>query len=157
MRKRVRVAVVVGALAAAVGGAIIAEAQTGAAQAVQARKDLMRMNGRAIASMLPIMRNEQPWNQQTAIQAATSLRDDGTQIPTLFPPGSGPQAGIETGALPAIWERRTEFEALAGQLRQVGETLLAAAQANDEQAFRAGFPAAGRACGGCHTAFRAPQ
>src|SRR5262249_37654256 len=100
MRKSVRVAVVVGALAAVVGGAIIAEAQTNAAAAIAARKDLMRGQGRAVASLQPILRNEQPWNQQTVVAAMTSLQQSSAQIPSVFPEGSGQQAGVETRALP---------------------------------------------------------
>ena len=157
MRKSVRVAVVVGALVAAAGGAIIAEAQTGAAQAVAARKDVMRAQGRAVASLQPILRNEQPWNQQAAVAAMTTLQQTSAQIPALFPEGSGPQAGIETRALPAIWQNRQAFEAAASGLNTAATQLLQLAQANQEAAFRAAFPTIGQACGTCHTPFRAPQ
>jgi cytochrome c556 len=157
MRKRVRVAVVVGALAAVVGGAIIAEAQTPVAQAVTARKELMRSQGRAVASLQPILRNEQPWNQQVAVAAMTTLQQTSAQIAAVFPPGSGPQAGIETRALPAIWTNRPAFEAQATALNSAATAGLQAAQANNEAAFRAAVPAIGQVCGSCHTTYRAPQ
>jgi cytochrome c556 len=156
MRKSVGVAVVV-ALAAVACGAIIAEAQTGAAQAVTARKDLMRSQGRAVASLQPMLRNEQPWNQQTAVAAMTTLQQTSQQIPSVFPEGSGAGPGIETRALPAIWQNRQAFEATAASLNTAATQLLQLAQANQEAAFRAAFPAVGQACGACHTTFRAPQ
>lgn len=156
MRKGIGASLVAGALAAVVEIAIVAEAQTNVAEVVQERKNIGRTNGRALAAVQPILRNEQPWNQQTAIQAAALLRDNGARLPAVFPQGSGQQPGIETRALPAIWERRADFEAMARRLQQAGEELLAAAQADNEQAFRAGFPAVGPICNECHRMFRAP-
>ncbi len=157
MRKSVRVAIVAGALVAAGGISIIAEAQTNVAQVVQARKDLMRAQGRAVASMQPILRNEQPWNQQTAVAAMTALQQTSQQIPTVFPAGSGAQAGVETRALPVIWTNRQAFEAQATALNTAATQLLQLAQANQEAAFRAAFSSVGQVCGSCHTTFRAPQ
>jgi cytochrome c556 len=147
----------VGALAATVGGAIIAEAQTNVAQVVAARKDLMRGQGRAVASLQPILRNEQPWNQQAVVAAMTSLQQSSATIPSVFPEGSGAQAGVETRALPLIWQQRQAFEAQASALNTVAGQLLQLAQANQEAAFRAAFPGVGQICGSCHTTFRAPQ
>lgn len=157
MHKRVRLALVAGVLLATAGAAIVAEAQTNVAQVVQARKDLMRANGRALASIQPMMRNEQPWNAQTAAAAMTAVRDGARTVPSLFPAGSGPQAGIETRALPAIWEQRAAFEAQATAIANAADQLLTLAQANNEAGFRAGLSAVGQVCGSCHTAFRAPQ
>jgi cytochrome c556 len=87
----------------------------------------------------------------------TALRDAGPAIPGLFPQGTGPGPGVQTRALAAIWERRTDFDNSARNLGTVGGELLALAQANNEAGFRAAWGRAGQACGACHTPFRAPQ
>ncbi len=157
MHKNVRLALVAGILAVTAGVAIVAEAQTNVAQTVQARKDLMRGNGRSLASIQPMLRNEQPWNAQTAAAAMTAVRDGARTIPSLFPPGSGAQAGIETRALPAIWDQRAAFEAQATAIATAADQLVTLAQANNEAGFRAGMGAVTQVCGSCHTTFRAPQ
>lgn len=157
MHKKIRLAVVAGVMAAAAGAAIVAEAQTNVAQTVQARKDVMRGNGRALASIQPMLRNEQPWNAQTAAAAMTSVRDGMRSLPSLFPAGSGAQAGIETRALPAIWDQRAAFEAQVASIVTAADQLVTLAQAGNEAGFRAGMGAVTQVCGSCHTTFRAPQ
>jgi cytochrome c556 len=75
----------------------------------------------------------------------------------MFPRGSGTESGTKTAALPAIWEKAAEFAAAAKAQSDAAGTLLAAARANDEAAFKSGFGAMGRSCGGCHEGFRAKQ
>jgi len=156
MRKSVRVAVVVGALAAAVGGAIIAEAQTGARKRRRAQgRDALAGPRRGRAAADPA--------QRAAVEPADRGHGDDhpaadlSADPALFPEGSGAGPGIETRALPAIWQNRQAFEAAAAGLNTAAGQLLQLAQANQEAAFRAAFPSIGQACGTCHTPFRAPQ
>ena len=57
-----------------------------------------------------------------AIQALDTLQKNGTATPSLFPRGSGSEAGVKTAALPAIWEKWTEFQA-AAKLSEAAEVL----------------------------------
>jgi cytochrome c556 len=138
------------ALAALAGGIAIAEAQTNAAAAITARQDAMKAQGSAMRTLTPIVRGEQPWNQQAAVQALTTLNNT---IPAVFPQGSGPEAG-KTDALPAIWQNWADFQAKAKTLETESAKLLQLAQAGDEAGFKAQFPAIGRSCGGCHENYR---
>ena len=156
MELRFRACMAAGVFVAAAVASIVARAQPDVASLVQERREIGRENGRALAALQPVLRNERPWNQSDAIQAATVWRDNGARLLGVFPSGSGRQPGVETRALPAVWERRADFEAMAVRLQRAGEELLAAAQANNEQSFRAGFPAVGQICGDCHRVFRAP-
>jgi cytochrome c556 len=141
------------ALAALAGGIAIAQAQTGAAGAIDTRQQAMKANGGAMRALTPIVRGEQPWNQQTAVQAATTLNNTGKAIPSVFPQGSGPEAG-KTDALPAIWQNWSDFQTKAKALETESAKLLQLAQSGDEAGFKAQFPAVGRACGGCHETYR---
>jgi cytochrome c556 len=137
-----------------------AQAQSDIAQAVRVRQELMEENGRIMGRVLtPMMRaeNQQPWSQQTAVQAMTTIRDAAGRIPGLFPPGSGPQFGPDIYALPSIWERKAEFDAAAQRLGERAAALLALAEANNEAGFRQAFPTFFReACVSCHLQFGAP-
>jgi cytochrome c556 len=141
------------ALAALAGGVAIAEAQTGAAGAISTRQDAMKAQGGAMRALTPIVRGEQPWNQQAAVQAATTIHNTAAVIPSVFPQGSGPEAG-KTDALPAIWQNWSDFQAKAKNLETESAKLLQLAQSGDEAGFKAQFPAVGRACGGCHENYR---
>ena len=141
------------ALAALAGGIAIAEAQTGAADAIKTRQDAMKAQGGAMRTLTPIVRGEQPWNQQAAVQAATTIHNTSIAIPSVFPQGSGPDAG-KTDALPMIWQNWSDFQAKAKALETESTKLLQLAQAGDEAGFKAQFPAVGRSCGGCHETYR---
>jgi len=140
--------------------AIVAQAQGDIAQSVRARQALMEENTRLLSRVLgPMMRaeNPTPWNQQTVVEAMTTIRDGAARVPALFPPGSGPEAGIETYALPSIWQRKPEFDAFAQALNARASALLALAQANNEAGFRQGFATFYReTCVACHVPFGAP-
>jgi cytochrome c556 len=141
------------AIAALAGGIAIAEAQTNAAASITARQDAMKAQGGAMRTLTPIVRGEQPWSQQAAVQAATTLNNVSKAIPTVFPQGSGPEAG-KTDALPVIWQNFGDFQAKSKALETESAKLLQLAQAGDEAGFKAQFPAVGRTCGGCHETYR---
>lgn len=125
---------------------------------IEQRKAAMKANGGAMKALAPMANGSQPWNQATAVQALDTLSKNGGETTTkLFPQGSGQGAGVQTAALPAIWEKWADFQAAAKAQTDAANTLLALARANDEAGFKAGFGAMGRACGGCHEPFRAKQ
>jgi cytochrome c556 len=141
------------ALAVVAGVAAIAEAQTNAAASITARQEAMKANGGAMRALTPIVRGEQPWNQQTAVQAATTLANTAKAVPNAFPQGSGPDAG-KTDALPAIWQNWSDFQSKSKAFETESAKLLQLAQAGDEAGFKAQFPNVGRTCGGCHENYR---
>lgn len=147
---RVGLAVAVIALA---GAAAIAEAQTSAAQRIAQRQEMMKGNGHAMRTLNPMVKGEAPWNQQAAIQAATTLNNSAKMIPGAFPQGTGAEAG-KTDALPSIWQNWADFQAKAKTMEAESAKLLQLAQAGDEAGFKAQFPNVGRSCGGCHEHYR---
>ena len=150
---RIRFGLTAIALAALAGGIAIAQAQTSGAGAISARQDAMKAQGGAMRTLTPIVRGEQPWNQQAAVQAATTINNTSKAIPSVFPQGSGPEAG-KTDALPGIWQNWADFQSKAKALETESAKLLQLAQTGDEAGFKAQFPAVGRSCGGCHETYR---
>lgn len=141
------------AIAALAGAVAVAEAQTNAAASITARQEAMKANGGAMRTLTPMVRGEQPWNQQAAIQAAATLNNTSKAIPGAFPQGSGPEAG-KTDALPAVWQNWADFQTKSKALETESAKLLQLAQAGDEAGFKAQFPNVGRTCGGCHEGYR---
>jgi cytochrome c556 len=138
--------------ALAIGVAVTAQAQ-GAADTITKRQEAMKGQGAAMRTLTPMVRGEQPWNQQAAVQAATALNSTAKVIPAVFPAGTGPEAG-KTDALPAIWTNKADFDAKAKALEDASARLLQLAQAGDEAGAKAQFPRVGQSCGGCHETYR---
>ena len=71
-----------------------------------------------------------------------------------FPPGSGLEAGVETEALPVIWERRAEFDRLREELNRETVKLADVLASGDRDALAAQHRAVGMVCKQCHDAYR---
>jgi cytochrome c556 len=124
------------------GGARADDLQT----AVDTRRATMKDMGAQMKAIYADM-------QKRALQ----VQADAAKIPSLFPAGTS-NADLpadKTHALPAIWEQMDKFKADAANLEAEAGKLAAAAQAGDMAAFTAQFGATGKACGACHTDFRA--
>jgi cytochrome c556 len=81
-----------------------------------------------------------------------------TDIPSLFPAGTGPNdPGVtQTRALPDIWAKKDAFDAEAKRLGEVATALSAAVDAGDATATNAVLLNVGPTCKGCHDGFRKP-
>tara|TARA_B100000678_G_scaffold121700_1_gene101825 strand:+ start:8378 stop:8911 length:534 start_codon:yes stop_codon:yes gene_type:complete len=91
----------------------------------------------------------------TEIQAATArLTELSSAVGNWFPEGSGPSSGVETEALPAIWEQPAEFEAAITQLQTAVADIDGAAQSGDVAAVGGAVRGLGAACKNCHDSFR---
>lgn len=88
---------------------------------------------------------------------AGKMRALAADLPSWFPKGSGPEAGVPTRAKAEIWTDAEGFAAAAGGL--AGETvkLEQVAAAGDLDAIKAEGRATNGACGACHSKFRGPE
>ena len=115
-----------------------------AEQKVDARHALMEENGRVLRTAMRATGAE-------AEQAATTLLQNYLDLPALFPEGSN--VG-KSKALPQIWERFADFEAIAKSGQDAATAMLAAAKAGDADAYGAAARTLGGTCGQCHQQFR---
>ncbi|MDH3663345.1 MAG: cytochrome c, partial [Alphaproteobacteria bacterium] len=73
----------------------------------------------------------------------------------LFPEGSGYEADKKTNALPAIWERREDFEKAVKSLQDESAKMVTVAESGDAAALGQQVGALGRnGCSNCHDTFR---
>lgn len=81
--------------------------------------------------------------------------DDLTQQQRFwFPPGTGPEAEIETKARPKIWLAPEEFKKAQLAFSENAHKLVAAAQSGDVATIQAQWRELGKSCKGCHDKFR---
>jgi cytochrome c556 len=90
-----------------------------------------------------------------AIQAdAQQISQLAPQIPSWFPAGSGPEAGVKTGAKADIWAKPADFKAAAEGFAAEAAKFNTVAMGGDVNAIRAEYGELGKACKTCHQSFR---
>jgi len=75
------------------------------------------------------------------------------KIPSLFPPGTGPDVG-KTGAKPEIWQNPQDFTAKAADFQKVARAFGTAAAGSDVNAIKSSFASLGDSCKACHDKYR---
>lgn len=150
-RTLVKVTLLAG-LVASVAGA--AWAQT-AAEAIAQRQAGFKAIGAATGEVKKVL--DASGDLTTVAGKAGEISAFAKRMPALFPMASGPESGITTRALPAIWQNKADFDAIAGSLVREADKLMAALQANDKAVATAAFAATTAQCGACHRPYRAPQ
>lgn len=152
-RVTARVSVVVGGLALLLAGSAVSQAQmkVGSGDLVADRQRLMKLNGASARDMNDKLKAGQI--EAIAVNAET-IAINAQHIPSLFPPGS---MSDKSNAKPEIWEKQSEFEAVAKTLQAKAEEIRDAARAKDQPKVEALMKDFGRTtCGTCHTTFRKP-
>ena len=74
-------------------------------------------------------------------------------IPSLFPPGTGPDVG-KTDAKAEIWQKPQDFMAKSTAFTAAARAFNTAAQGSNLAAIRAAHGAMGKTCKGCHDLYR---
>lgn len=144
------------AAAAALTVATAVAAQPRAAATIQARQAHYKQMSAAMKAINDELRGSSP--------SAASLRPHTRLVARLapqllrwFPRGTGPEAGVRTRALPAIWSNHDGFTRAGAVLVVAARSLDSAAGRGDIAAVRAALPRVRGACSGCHDDFRAPD
>ena len=119
---------------------------------IAARKALMKANGQHAAALSKMVKGEDPFDAAKVDAAFAHWADTASKLPNLFPDNS--KTG-ETRALPAIWEKRADFNAMIARFaKDVADNR---DKAKTLDGLKAVFPVIGKDCGDCHQANRRPQ
>lgn len=127
-----------------------------AADSVKARQQHFKELGGAAKAIGDQFKSGSPDAAIVKAQAA-KLSQLAATLPTWFPAGTGPEAGVKTRALPVIWTDGPGFSAAAKNLAVETAKLNALASAGDVAGAGAQMQAVGAACGGCHKKYRGPE
>jgi cytochrome c556 len=143
------------AAAALAGGAALAQEASPGGKAVLARQAHMKELGKAFGGTGAELRKEAP--DKAAIAAgAAQTKTLAAALPTWFPKGSGPEAGVKTAAKAEIWSDAAGFDAAAARVQAEVTKLADAAAVGDLEAIKAQARATGAACNACHEKYRLP-
>lgn len=139
------------AIIVSLAGASIAFAQD---NPIEKRQKIMGTFGDAMKVVVPMVKGEKDYDAAAAAQAMTNISTTIEEFVTLFPEGS--ETGNNTEALPAIWEKKADFESWAPKLKEdAAKTAEAASGGLDS--FRTAFAEVGKDCQGCHEDYRAKK
>jgi cytochrome c556 len=86
-------------------------------------------------------------------QASGRMHELAAQLPSWFPPGSGPESGAPTHAKPEIWQNPADFRRRQLALLAAVSQLDAAARAGELTKVRTARSETSEACRGCHETY----
>jgi cytochrome c556 len=143
-------AIVAAGVALGAAGAAWALDAAGVEQAREAHFKEIGRNFKAVRDEL-----KKPAPDLAVVRAAARQIDElAPQLPTWFPAGSGPQAGIKTEAKAEIWAKPEDFHAKAQDLALRAKAFDGAAAKGDLGAVTQAQAELGQACKACHEEFR---
>lgn len=120
---------------------------------IEARQGQLKKLGQAFKAISDQSKAGEP--DLAAIQAAAaSAVAETASMKDWFPEGTGPDSGVETDALPAIWESPEDFDAKIDDFMAAAGELKLATDGGDMDAIIAAFRATGGTCKACHDKYR---
>jgi cytochrome c556 len=147
----VRTVIAIASVVAVTATAVMGQASV--SPAIKQRQDLMKGQGAALKEPGAMMKGDLPFDLTKVKASLTSLQESAKKAPGLFPDDS--KTGGETAALPAIWEKKSDFNARFTKLGT--DAAAAAGTIKDEATFKAEWPKVTTNCGGCHKEYRKPK
>ncbi|PLK26300.1 cytochrome c [Novosphingobium sp. TH158] len=133
----------------------------GAASVVAAPKDTIaarQANFKLIGKSFKGINDEvrKPAGDINAVRGhANALAQAASKVGGHFPRGTGPEAGVKTSALPAIWQKQADFKGWTAKLVDASNKMNAAARSGNMAQVKAAIPGVGSTCKGCHDSFKA--
>jgi cytochrome c556 len=137
----------------AVAVALFIGAGAGLAQTpdpIAARKEIFKSFGAAAREPGQMLRGEAAFDLAKAQNLLKTLAEGAPKVAVLFPESS--KTG-DTKALPVIWEKKADFDALFVKL--AADATAAQAAIKDEASFKTELPKVMGNCGTCHNTYRA--
>lgn len=116
---------------------------------IAARKALMKDNGAQFRAVSDMLQDKRPFDLAVVKKSLAAIADNSTKAKALFPESS--KTG-DTAALPAIWEKKADFDAKFDQLITAAKA--ADGKITDAASFKATMAEFGKNCGSCHTPYR---
>lgn len=139
-----------GIVALAASGALAATA----GQVIEARQKSYKQIGKSFKAISDELKKDSP--SVPLINAnARQIEPLSRRLPSWFPKGTGPETGVKTGAMPAIWAKPDAFRQAQQNFYGAAHQLTMVSGKGDLNATKAAVGALGRTCKGCHDDFRA--
>ena len=146
--RRIMTGAVIGLLC--IGGAANAQGG-GPADIINGRRAGMMLSGAAMGGIKAGIDANAPLQSQRS--SARAVARWAHAVPGLFPQGTGPDSGVQTGAKAEVWSDRAGFEAKAAEYAAAADRLSELAQGEDAAAFAAQWAVVRQSCQSCHEGY----
>ncbi len=120
---------------------------------IEARQGQLKKMGKAFKAINDQLKAGTPDLAQIQAAAAVVPKESASMV-DWFPEGTGPESGIETEALPIIWEDKADFNEKVGTMREAAAKLETVSLGGDVAAIATAFQATGGTCKSCHDKYR---
>lgn len=124
---------------------------------IKSRQDKLRDMGGALKGIDDELKKRNPDWDNVIGQAVETLQGRGTYLLEWFPKGSGPESGLKTYALPALWQKPDDFTRLGKAMMAETAKLKQIASTKDIAGLKAEVVVVGKSCKACHDSYRSPD
>jgi cytochrome c556 len=140
-----------------VAGTALVRAAPGDSALIKSRQDKLRDIGGALKAIDDELKKRSPDWENAILPNAQTIQSRASYLLTWFPKGSGPESGLKTYALPAIWQKPDDFNKLGKAAQSEAAKLGQIAASKDAAALKAQVVTLGKACKACHDSYRSPD
>jgi len=144
------------ALLSCVGFTLVQAASPQAAQ-IKPRQDKLRDMGGALKAITDELKKPKVDWDNVIIPNTQTIKDRSAYLLNWFPKGSGPEAGVKTYALPAIWQKQDDFTKIGKEMQAEAIKLDQVANSRNLDALKSQAVTLGKACKACHDPYRSPD
>ena len=152
-----RIGFAAAALCLFLSSAVVIQAAPGDSALIKSRQDKLRDLGGAFKAIDDELKKRDPDWANAILPNAQTVQSRSSYLLTWFPKGTGPESGVKTYALPAIWQKHDDFTKLGKTAQAEAAKLNQMAGSKDPTALRAQAIALGKACKACHDNYRSPD
>ncbi|MDP4595034.1 MAG: cytochrome c, partial [Beijerinckiaceae bacterium] len=110
------------------------------------RQAAMKAMGKALKPVAGMVKGEVKFDAAVVKASMKSIADNATKSLKLYAPGTSKG---KTAALPAVWEKKADFDAIFKSL--AAASTAAGAQVSNLASLKAIFGGVAKICGACHT------
>jgi len=139
--------------------AIAAGAIAGPAEVAQIkpRQDKLRDMGGALKAIDDELKKRTVDWDNVVLPNVQTLKDRSGYLLNWFPKGSGPESGVKTYALPALWQKGDDFTKLGKAMQAEVAKFKQVSATRNAGALREESVTLGKSCKACHDNYRSPD
>ena len=136
---------------------VIVEAAPPQSGLIKSRQDKLRDMGGALKAIDDELKKGSPDWDNTILPNVDTLQGRSGYLLNWFPKGSGPESGVKTYALPAIWQKGDDFTKLGKAMQAEVAKFRQVSASRNAGALKEESVALGKACKACHDSYRSPD
>jgi cytochrome c556 len=136
---------------------VIVEAASPETDLIKSRQDKLRDMGGALKAIDDELKKGSPDWDNVILPNVDTLQGRSAFLLNWFPKGSGPESGVKTYALPAIWQKGDDFTKLGKAMQAEAMKFKQVSGTRNAGALRDESVTLGKACKACHDNYRSPD